>query len=1295
MMKKKIFLLFVVISIIGYAQQKNYTIKWQEAQELSGSHFSIQIPSFNKEYRAFNPDQGLVFTDQWSTGTFIDESSVSVVDVVYANINKRELADLDVKTIPNELQYSLKNVVARNKYHVLFQLSPIVKGTNGGFKKVLAFQINYKSGQLPTKKSVLTKKIASKAVVNSVLSSGEWYRFYVDTTGVFKLSKNFLQGLGVSVNTVDPRTIKVYGHGGHMIPYSNMVSYPLDVPENAIKFVGQDDGVFDNEDHILFYAQGPKAYNDESQTHINCYTDKTYYYINISPGFGKRIQPFDQPTGSVSMVIDTFDDYKYYEIDKYNLLSLGRRWFGDKFDVENDQVFDFDFPDLVTDVPLELSVAVASVSTSNSAMAITVNNTPVSTLSLKGVSSPTLAYGMNYEGAVTVDASKISVGLNFDNMGNPSTVGYLDYIGVKATRMLKFNSGQFQFENTQVKTASGIGQYNLANASQVSEIWDVTDLYNVSNYIHENENPVLSFTASLGSMKTYVALTPQDYYEPKLDTKKTINNQNIKGTIFLDNQGQFKDVDYIIVAPNQFLAQAERLSQINKNQYGLNVKVVTLDEIYNEFSSGNQDIGAIRNLVKYVYHNASAPEKRLKYLCLFGDASFDYKDRIPNNTNIVPSWHAYQSFSLASSYISDDFFGMMDPHEGNMETVDNLDIAVGRILAETPKRGDEMLDKIESYYSKESFGSWRNNFLVVSDDVDKNWEGLLQETTNNIGDLVTQKKPFINVTKIHSDAFKQEFSAGGERYPKVTTELLNAIDEGTLVINYFGHGGEDGLAEERILTKLDINNFRNKNRYNCFVTITCEFTRFDNPYRQTAGEFTYWNKEAGAISLISTTRQIYVDFAIDFNNTLGQYLFSYSDTDAYNDYEYPSMAEALRLTKTDLDIARKSQRRLVFFIGDPAMKLVFPKPNIKLTQINDVSITQPTDTLKALSRVKLAGEVTDVSGNLIPNYNGVLATTIYDKPINRETLSNDGISNNGQVVKLNFTTLGEIIFRGQASIVNGQFEFDFVVPKDISVLVGLGKISFYSNDATFISDQSGGTSSVLMVGGINENAPEDNTGPIISLYMNDENFVSGGITNEEPTLIAKLEDINGINTASGVGHDIVAVLDGDETNPFVLNDYYQTELDDYSKGTLSFPFRDLKPGLHTLTLKAWDVYNNSSVSEIQFVVFDKDQGLVINNVLNYPNPFVNYTEFWFNHNSSESLDVSIQIFTVSGKLVRTINTKTSGGQKATSSLSRDAVWDGRDDFGEKIGKGVYIYKLQVHSPLLNKTVEKIEKLVIL
>lgn len=1293
---KKILILFLICCAASYAQQKDYRLNWEGKQSWVSGDYAVEIPSFNKNHLSFDFEDGLQFVDQWKISAPINEGSIEVKNVSYTAMSQSELGGLDIRKIPTSLEYSLTNSRSRDQLHAFFRLSPIIKNADGSFSKITSFQITYNETTNASRTLLNSKASSSSAIINSVLSTGRWYKFYVEESGVYRLSKNFIKQLGVNVDNIDPRSIKIYGNGGQMIPYSNAEPQAFDAVENAIKFIGEADGVFNDEDYILFYAQGPKVFNTESNTNINCYTDRTYYYLNVGSGYGKRIQTFSQPSGPVDMVIDTFEDYQFYEIDQYNIASLGRRWFGDRFDIQNQKTYQFQVPDLVTSSPIRLKVYFASTSATPSALGIDVNGTPVSNVLIGGVSGTNLANEATYIGNVNVNVPTISVNLNFDNQGNPSGVGYLDYVSIEAVRRLNFLNKQFQFKNSLVASASGIAQYTITNASQISEIWDITDKYNVTAAENLNSSSTFSFTSTLGTLKTYVAVTPIDYFEPKADSNTSLANQNIKGTVFLNGTGQFQDVDYIIVSPNNMLAQAERLAQINRNQYNLRVKVFGLNEIYNEFSTGNQDIGAIRNLVKYVYDNASLPEHRLKYVCLMGDGSFDYKNRIPNNTNIMPSWYSYNSFNLTSSFVSDDFYGMMDMNEGTMGPNDRLDIAVGRILAENPQQAKEMVDKIQMYHAKESFGSWRNNFVVVSDDVDQDWEGILQETTNNIGDLVAQEKPFMNVVKIHSDAFKQESSAGGNTYPKVNEAFVNAINNGALVVNYFGHGGEDGLASERILLKPDIQSFRNFNKLNCFVSITCEFTRFDNPFRQTAGEFAYWHKQAGSVGLITTTRQIFVNFAINFNNLLGQYLFSYNNEDGYEDFEYPTMAESLRLTKNEPSIASNSQNRLVFFIGDPAMKLAFPQPNVRLTKINDVPITQTTDTLKALSRIKLSGEVTDVSGNILNNYNGILSSTIFDKRINRQTLANDGTRDgSGQIVRMDFTTLGEIIFRGQASVNNGAFEFNFVVPKDIGIPVGFGKVSFYSEKEGVLEDQTGATINTVKIGGLNENAEVDNTGPIITLYMNDENFVSGGITNESPTLLVKLEDINGINTASGIGHDIVAIIDGDETNPYILNDYYQTEVDDYQKGIATYPFRDLAPGLHTLTLKAWDVYNNSSTAEIQFIVFDKDQDLVINNVLNYPNPFVNYTEFWFNHNSSDVLDVSIQIFTVSGKLVRTLNGQTVGGGAVTSSLSRDIIWDGRDDFGDRIGKGVYIYKLTVYSNLLNKKAEKIEKLVIL
>ncbi|NRD24717.1 type IX secretion system sortase PorU [Winogradskyella litoriviva] len=1301
-MKNCYTIILFLFSALIYGQQKQFTINWNGTIKLETATISIEIPTFDADHFSYNNDKGLTFFTQWdSDGTLIDENSVELANVVYSTITEADLKDLNPSLIPSSTKYKLYNTNARGKRSHYFEMSPIIKD-RGVYKKIESFTLIYSSGSSRLTNSVMT----TNEITSSVLSTGGWYRFYIEESGVYRLSKDFLSSLGVNTNSVDPRTIKIFGNGGRMLPYSNAENYPFDVVENAIKFIGEDDGRLDNGDFILFYGEGPKTYNAESDTNLNLYTDKTYYYVNVGNGNGKRIEAMPVIDQVADIEITTFQDYQFYEVDETNLGSIGRRWFGDEFDIESQRTYDFDFPNLVTTEPVSLSIAVGTVSEVNTSMAVSLNGSQITTLSFGSiVSGSVLGNDDSYSNTVSVSSDEISITLDYNNSGNPSANAYLDYINLEATRGLSYEGEQLVFKNKEVIATPGIAQYNLANTSGVSEIWDITDRFNIENLVNTTNSSAISFKALSGEERSYLAFSYSNVLSPKKESNSSVVNQDLKGTIFNNDQGQFEDIDYIILTPSQFVTQAERLAQINRDQNNLNVKVVDLQTIYNEFSTGSQDIAALRNFVKYVYDNASSESNRLKYLCLFGDGSFDYKDRVSNNTNLIPSWYTMNSFNLTDSFVSDDFYAMMDENEGTLASGDRMDIAVGRIIAEDVQRATEMVDKIKAYYQPEAYGSWRNNIVLISDDVDEEWEKRLEVATDALGTTLEEEKPFLNVIKIHSDAYEQESSSGGNRYPEVNEAIKDAIEVGALVVNYFGHGGEDGIAKERIFDKFDSQEVNNICKFNLFITVTCEYTKFDDPLRDTAGEFTYWNTNGGSISLITTTRQIFVTVGEDINTVLDDYLFAFGSND------YPSIAEALRLTKIDNNVANQSQKRLVFYIGDPALKLSIPQPDIRLTKVNDVEISQPIDTLKALSYTKLAGEVIDTNGNILSNYNGTLTATIYDKPIERQTLGNDGIredcdenddpadcDNNGQkLIVLDFTTLGEVVFKGQASVTNGLFELDFIVPRDIGIPVGTGKVSFYAQSSNQTSDQAGSNFDIK-IGGINEDAPEDNIGPLIELYMNDENFVSGGITNESPNFLVKLQDDNGINTASGIGHDITAIIDGDETNPIVLNNYYQANVDDYTNGSLTYPFRDLEPGLHTLTLKAWDVYNNSSTAEIQFTVYDKDEELVINNVLNYPNPFVSYTEFWFNHNSPDPLDISVQIFTVSGKLVRTLNGQTSADEccnSGSSSLSRSIVWDGRDDFGDKIGKGVYVYKLKVKSDRLNKQVEKIQKLVIL
>jgi hypothetical protein len=587
-----------------------------------------------------------------------------------------------------------------------------------------------------------------------------------------------------------------------------------------------------------------------------------------------------------------------------------------------------------------------------------------------------------------------------------------------------------------------------------------------------------------------------------------------------------------------------------------------------------------------------------------------------------------------------------------------------------------MVNKVIQYHDKKAFGNWRNNYVSLADDSDKATDISLQSRQNALADEITRQKPFLNVSKIFLDSYNQEASAGGQRYPKAKSDFYNEFEKGALVFNYLGHGGEDGLASERIWDKSDSQNLNNQYKYPLFITITCDFSRFDDPSRPTAGEYIYWNPKGGAISLISTIRSIGQYNAENFNDAFASNLLSYGSN------QYVSIAEALRISKNNNP---NSSTNVVLYLGDPALFLAIAKPKIVLTKVNDVPVSQGIPDFKSLAKMKVSGQITDENNIPITNYNGVLATILFDKTITKSTLNNDGYS-----PPINFTNLGEAIFRGNATVANGQFEYSFIVAKDIRIPLDYGKLSFYAQKNDVLEDVAG-YDTTIKVGGINENAVADNNSPKLKLYMNDETFVSGGITNESPIFLALMEDESGINTAGGIGHDISAVLDGDVSNPFILNDYYQTELDDFTKGNLHFPLRNLKTGLHTITLTVWDVYNNPTTSEIQFLVVGNET-MTLTNVLNYPNPCVNYTEFWFTHNKpNEPLEVQVQVLTITGKVVWTKN------QTILNSgfLSREITWDTRDDFGNRIGKGVYVYKLTVKATLSNKKVEKYEKLVIL
>ena len=1133
--------------------------------------------------------------------------------------------------------------------------------------------------------ALLITQYAFSQTNSSVLAQGDWYKFSVDTTGIFKIDKNLLQRIGISTNGLNPKNIQIFGNGGHLLPVLNSDFRNEDLKENAIYVEGEADGSFDANDFILFYAKGPHDWvlNSSLKTakhRQNIYSDKGYYFITVGGVSGKRVANKTTNTEAASSQITSFDDFTFYEKEEYNLLGAGTQWFFyDNLNVENVQTFKIPFVNAVINSPISLRVRAVSTSVVSSSIEVKVNGQDFPTLNFMPTSTSDKARTSEKTGLIDNSLDFIEIELNYDNNGNPSAETYLDFIEIVGQKSLVATEKQFSFRSfKQVEAASAV-EFQIKNASKIFQVWDVSDFLSPKIISNEATGADFVFKDNGAVLNEYIVLNNADYYIPETIENSKVVNQNLHA---------LKDINYLVVTSAQLVSEAQRLADHHQINSGLTTKVVVVDEIYNEFSSGSKDITGIRDFIKKIYDTSSSEDKKLKFVCFFGDGSYDYKDRLVGNNNSMPVKLSENSFNLANSWVTDDFYVMLDPVDGEMNDSDTIDVISSRIPVTGLAQAKDVVDKILSYYSTKAIGDWRNTITLLADDIDENYDIQIQEGVEVIADEIKNNKPVFNVNKIYVDSYVQQNASGGERYPEVNEAITNAIEKGTLILDYFGHGGEDGFASEKILEKPQIQEFNNPNTLPLLITVTCDFSRFDNPRRITAGELTLWNKTGGAASMITTTREIFISLGQRFNENLIKTLLAFNNEDV-------TIAEALMNTKNGFS---SKQKFFIYSFGDPAMKLAVPEPNIQITKMNNKDISQPLDTLKALSKVSFEGVVLDNLGNTLPDFNGILSTTVFDKSLDRKTLGNNSFGET-----LDFDTQDSKIFRGKSSVVDGRFKFDFIVPKDIKIAFGeeidangntifkKGKISLYANDTLTFKEKAGYNIDIT-VGGIDENAPEDTTGPELKLFMNDESFIDGGNTNTSPNLIAVLSDISGINTSiTAIDHDIIGVLDGDALNPIVLNDFYETALDDFAKGKVTYRLRNLEVGAHTLKIKAWDTYNNSSEITLNFVVVS-DAVLNLENVLNYPNPFVNYTEFWFNHNKpNELLEVQIQIFTVAGKLVKTINQNV----QTTGNLSRSIAWNGLDDFGNKIGKGVYVYKMRVNATETNLVSEKYEKLVIL
>ncbi len=1274
-MRIKLLFLSVLTSLLGYAQStQNIKIDWKNTIEnnltpfAGASHFKghYTAPAFigtlainrNTEYK-------LVVSN-------IQTSSITAIE-------KGILNDFEIGETPlmeyGVAQYKAKQVLS---YSVL----PYVR-KNGQLQKITSFTL---SAVANGAEQSLNKTYATTFATNSVLSSGDWYKLAVKETNMHKITPGFLADAGVGSNLAIAG-IRIVGNGTGILPERNSAPRPDDLLEVSYQaFDLNNDGIFNGSDFLVFYAKGPHQWQLSSSDSLfrhtqNFYRDDNFYFISANAGNGKSVTQANTITQSATNNFSTYDDYQFFEQEEINLVATGRIWVGDVFDFTKNRNYSFAFTDVVQAEPVRLRVnLLGRVSTPNTNMEVNYNGVQILNANIPQYSTftdyPNFVERVDKEVTfVAASTNNISINLNYNNAANPTGVVWLDFLEIQLKRNLTFRNQTLQFRNKTGIAPNAIAEYTINNASASLNIWDVTDFTNPKRMVTQSNGTNVVFKDTHSALKQYVAFAGSNFPLPEMKGK--VANQNLHA---------LQDVDMVIVTHRNFMDASKELATFHKDNENLTVAVVDVANIYNEFSSGGLDITAIRDFARMLYERSNATNGKFKYLMLMGDASYDYRNRIANNDNYVPIWESPASFSLGTSDISDDYYALLDPSEGGTLNNAFLDIGVGRVPARFGSEASAYVRKVKAYSnSQKRFGDWRNKILLIADDTDappsqgstQSWEATFVLSSERLAAKTLDFSSAFNVDKIYSDSYKQVSTTGRQSYPEASRDIFRKVQAGNLVTNYIGHGGEIGLASEGLIDLDDVTSWTNLDNMPLFITITCEFTRVDDPKRVSAGEQLLLNPRGGAIGLISTTRVVGASTGINLNLSIFDTLLSRPNN--------------LPLTFGDIILAAKngqvsnSDKTKFSLFGDPALRLAIPVYNVQTNTLNGVNINAPNlDTISAQKTITITGQVNDLNNQKFNDFNGVLDVSVFDKASDKKTLINDGNGN-----PLPFKLQNNLIYRGKVTVANGDFSFKFIVPIDISYRFGKGKISYYANNG--ITDAAGSNDS-MVVGGFSNSASSDKQGPEVALFMNDESFVRGGITGSNSDLYAIISDSSGINTVgNSVGHDLVAILDGKTDQSFVLNEYYEADLDSYQSGKVRYPFFDLETGEHQLQLKVFDVFNNFSISETDFIVAE-DENLVLRQVLNYPNPFTTYTEFQFEHNRANlPLQVQVQVFTVSGQLVKTINTAvTPSGNRVTG-----IAWNGLDDYGDLIGKGVYVYRVKVNSPTDNSIAEEYEKLVIL
>ncbi len=1082
----------------------------------------------------------------------------------------------------------------------------------------------------------------------SVLSEHTWYKMDVTQEGIYKLDYATLAVLGGDMTALNPNQIRIFGNPAGPLPEKNNTQRPDDLTEMAIWVNGAEDGRFDEDDFVLFYAQEPTRWSYEQgnkEAYVrerNYYTNVNHYYLCLDSGVdGLRIaSQTSLPVTEANTVISDFLYMAWHEEELMTPYFAGQNWFGEMLDEANPTLeITFDLPNLIPEKPILFSSSVLGhVANTTMHYNLWVNDNLVAdNVSIN-------KYG-NYTFGSTKDVVNRQIVLEGETATcrleivpeNNNANLYLDFFELTCWRRLKREGNELSFKIMPSQFGIGNTAIWIQDVDANYQLWDVTDPM----------RPCLQEGMLSGGNFLFATDQPAD---KRYHLFRSSACHSISNFVLVANQNvhAIADADMLIIAPRVFREQAEQLAEMHHQWDDMLCHVVDVDEIANEFATGTPDPSGIRDFVRMVYYRSGG---QLKYITLFGKASSDFRNIKGYGNNFVPTYETMDHpYNQQLSFCSDDYYVLMDFNEG-VNCAGTVDLAVGRLPVTTVEEAENVLAKIRHYHDLGSMhGDWKMNHLFMADD--DSYSFLEQEET--CASIIDTTEHRMHQVKLYTDAYQQKSTASGPRHPGAHDELMRLFDKGMLSMQYAGHAGYLGLTSEAVFTVSDIAELTNYDRLPFILTATCEFSVFDNPLKISAGEQMFLSDKGGAIALLTAPRPTQGPNNMKLARAWSKYLYMRENGLPLR------FGDICRLAKADSVNSPKNVTYVLF--GDPALRLMTPLEEINTLKINGNDLHEEV-MLHAMSMVNIEGEIRTANGNADRAFNGEVWVKLYDKKSRYTTLGQEGAGVH------NYTFYNDELYRGRATVTNGKFSISFQVPSDINMSYGTARIAYYAYDSIRQTDAMG-VFEGLSLGGVDPSMVHDNEGPQIKFYWNTPDFVDGDVVARNGVLHAELYDAQGISHYDfSLGRNIMLssnLMGYDNMN---LNDVFEPALDDFRRGTIALPISDLEPGTYEFGLKAWDMQDNSSEARIWFLVQD---GIFLSRVTNYPNPFSDETHFTLAHDGKDGqYDVNIEIFDMMGRHIASLNQKVASVGNVMESIR----WEGKDNHGNPLRTGIYLYRL--------------------